>query len=149
MKLIDVPMSSKHSIELTVNGRKYENEYYIQPLGSMIGKDMIQTKNIMFSSDDNGTMALLWQGVERVRVDKPKKQWHYCKCGMVIKHTNTIRNHKRQMSLPIPYPTQHPKNSVVQQITAVRGGKYNPSTTLLINQENKSKVSKSSKEVIE
>ena len=149
MKLIDVPMSSKHSIELTVNGRKYENEYYIQPLGSMIGKDMIQTKNIMFASDDSGSMALLWEGVERIRVDKPKKKWHDCKCGMVIKHTNTTRNHKRQMSLPIPYPTQHPKNSVVQQITAVRGGKYNPSTTLLINQENKSKVSKSSKEVIE
>jgi len=140
--LIDVPMSNNHSIELTVNGRKFNDEYYIQPLGSMIGKDMIQTKNIMFESDDAGIMALLWQGVKRIRVDKPKKQWHYCKCGMVIKHTKrntathgTAYTANRYILGAIPYPTQHPKNSVIAQTTAIRGGKYNPSSTATTDQE--------------
>jgi len=97
-----------------------------QKLGCLLGQKEIETKNIMYSSDDgfNNNQSLLWKGIERIRVDKPKKQWHYCKCGMVIRHTNTTPNHKRQMGFPIPYPDQHPKASVIKQITYIRGGKY-------------------------
>jgi len=146
--------------DLSVNGLKYNDEFIIQPLGTKISSviypkvsesNLINCSNIMFESDDNilsSNQALGWNGLKRIQVVKPKKQWHYCKCGMVIKHTTKATNHKRIYSMPIPYPTKHPRNSVIDQVTKVRGGNYNPSTSLLINHANKSKVAMSIEEVI-
>jgi len=129
--------------EISVNGIEFNHEMIRQPLGTKISSsiypkhsedNLINCANIMFESDDNilsSNQALGWNGLKRIQVIKPTKKWFKCKCGMIRMKDKTDRQKKgmslnphRQYSFPIPYPTKHPRNAVIEQVTKVRGGKY-------------------------
>lgn len=180
----DIAVNGNRPSSIIINGIECEI-LGNQKLGGLI--DDKETSYIEY--DDT---SLFWNGLTKVRIDPPTKQWHYCqnrihvvpcKCNTQCNHnkegckgvimTPTEKKHRNKVGCHfdgnIPYPTKKPSNSIKEQIMKVQpmnrdmatmplqprtdeiGRLIEKSTTksFLINQENKSKVSKSSKGVIE
>ena len=128
-----------------------------QKLGSLIGFKEIETKTICYedsivSDDHAGQVVIKWNGVPKVRVENPRKQYYYCQqydksnknkclcnkdfigkklCNHIIKRCNCVIRktvsksgiHGKGIIGSIPYPTKQPTTSLREQVKAIQGDK--------------------------
>lgn len=110
------------------------NEIEGRAIGSLIPNGIdkfLDCSNILYAEQSKNVE---WNGMVRIQIITPKKQWYRTVNGKVVRSkitmpANKIAQQKRKFGI-IPYPTPTPTNEIRKQAQAIEGrGKKSPSKT--------------------
>ena len=108
------------------------NEIDGRAIGSRIPNGIdssLDCSNILYAEQSKNVE---WNGMARIQIITPKKQWYRTVNGLVVRSKITMtsdekQQKKRKFSL-IPYPTPTPTNEIRNQVEAIeKRGKKSPS----------------------
>ena len=129
--------------ELAVNG--CQTKHSLIPISEALGE--FETALLMFDTDDhNKTNGLRWHGISTIRAGKRDKN-HAGKSNILMSQQRPHPQEQLEKSMRIIYP-MFASGTKLHLERMKKEGKKSPSTSIIINQANKSKVVKSDKGVI-